>query len=109
MLVFLHCPVIPCTINLLFPTNFSNTRWLGLALSVSRLPEMELLMKEFELGTTFAEVEPGCIASAVNAMSREEIDRFKRNALKAAETLCWEKESEKLLSAIGELASQGNS
>jgi hypothetical protein len=89
------------------PNKFFEYTMAGLALSVSRLPEMELLMKEFELGTTFAEVQPGCIAAALNAMSRDEIDRFKRNALKAAKTLCWEKEGEKLLSAIGELAVAG--
>ena len=89
------------------PNKFFEYTMAGLALSVSRLPEMELLIKEFELGSTFAEVEPGCIAAAINAMSRADIDRFKRNALKAAETLCWEKESEKLLSAIGELAVAG--
>jgi hypothetical protein len=90
------------------PNKFFEYAMAGLALSVSRLPEMEILMREFELGTTFAEVEPGCIAVAINAMSRDKIDHFKQNALKAAKTLCWEKESEKLLSAIGELAVVGN-
>ena len=89
------------------PNKFFEYTMAGLALSVSRLPEMELLMKEFELGTTFAEVEPRCIAASINAMSRHDIDRFKRNALKAAKTLCWEMEGEKLLSAIGELAVAG--
>jgi hypothetical protein len=89
------------------PNKFFEYTMAGLALSVSRLPEMESLMKEFDLGTTFAEVEPRCIAAAINAMSRDDIDRFKRNALKAAETLCWEKESEKWLSAVGELAVAG--
>jgi hypothetical protein len=89
------------------PNKFFEYTMAGLALSVSRLPEMESLIKEFELGTTFAEVEPWCIAAAINAMSRDDVDRFKRNALRAAETLCWEKESEKFLSAIGELAVAG--
>jgi hypothetical protein len=85
------------------PNKFFEYTMAGLALSVSRLPEMELLMNEFELGTTFLEVEPGSIAAAINAMSRDKIDCFKRNALKAARTLCWEKEGEKLLAAINEL------
>ena len=89
------------------PNKFFEYAMAGLALSVSRLPEMELLIKQFEMGSTFDEVEPGCIAASINAMSRDDIDRFKRNSLKAAETLCWEKESEKLLSAIGELAVAG--
>jgi glycosyltransferase involved in cell wall biosynthesis len=91
------------------PNKFFEYTMAGLALSVSRLPEMELLIKQFELGSTFAEVDPRSIADAINAMSRDDIDRFKRNALKAAETLCWERESEKLLSAIGELAVAGHS
>jgi hypothetical protein len=91
------------------PNKFFEYTMAGLALSVSRLPEMEMLMKEFELGTTFAEVEPGCIAAAVNAMSREEIDRFKRNALKAAKRCVGKWRVRSYFRRSANLPSQGNS
>jgi glycosyltransferase involved in cell wall biosynthesis len=89
------------------PNKFFEYAMAGLALSVSRLPEMESLVKKYEFGSTFAEVDPASITAAINALSRGGIDRFKRNALLAAKELCWEAESTKLLSAIRNLVVTG--
>jgi hypothetical protein len=51
------------------------------------------------LGVTLPSLDPMAIAEVINALDRETIDRYKRNALAAARELCWERESERLLTA----------
>ena len=43
------------------------------------------------------------IAKAINELSRERIDQYKRNSLIAARELCWERESAKLVTALNSL------
>jgi glycosyltransferase involved in cell wall biosynthesis len=43
--------------------------------------------------------EPGAIAAAINTLDKISIDRHQRASLLAARTLCWERESEMLVSA----------
>jgi hypothetical protein len=57
-------------------------------------------LARYELGSTFAKVNPDLIAAAINAFSREKIDQFKKNSLRAAKELCWEAESTNLISAL---------
>jgi glycosyltransferase involved in cell wall biosynthesis len=73
-----------------------------LAICVSDLPEMASLVLQYDCGTTIATIEAGAIAAAVNSLTPDRIDRFKRNALSAARELCWEQESKPLLNAYGE-------
>src|SRR5262249_55992574 len=73
----------------------------GLALCVTDLPEMARLLREHDLGVTFPRVDPVAIAAAVNGLDPDAIDRYKRNALTAARELCWERESERLVTAYG--------
>jgi glycosyltransferase involved in cell wall biosynthesis len=71
----------------------------GLALCVSNLPEMAQLVLHHRVGITFDSVEPRAIAAAINVLDRISIDAYKRASLAAARTLCWERESELLVSA----------
>lgn len=71
----------------------------GLALCVSDCPDMAELLKRHDLGVLMKSVGPEDIASAINSLDRETIDRYKRNSIAAAEHLCWEAEQEKLLRA----------
>jgi len=82
------------------PNKFFEYAMAGLALCVSRLPEMTLILSKHELGSTFATVTPELIAAAVNELSREKIDQYKRNSLVAAKELCWEAESLNFVSAL---------
>jgi hypothetical protein len=86
------------------PNKFFEYAMAGLALCVSRLPEMASILSKYQLGSTFAMVTPELIASAINELSREEIDQYKRNSLVAAKELCWETESLNFVSALTALA-----
>lgn len=83
------------------PNKFFEYIMAGLALCVTELPEMARLVREYGLGVTLPSLEPAAIAAVINALDRETIDRYKRNARAAASELCWERESERLLDAYG--------
>jgi glycosyltransferase involved in cell wall biosynthesis len=81
------------------PNKFFEYVMAGLALCVTDLPEMQRLMRQYELGITISQVTPAAIAKAVNRFDRELIDACKRRSLAAARELCWERESERLINA----------
>ena len=83
------------------PNKFFEYIMAGLAVCVTEVPEMGRLVREYELGVTLPSLDPAVIASVINALDPETIDRYKRNALAAARELCWEQESERLLKAYG--------
>lgn len=65
----------------------------------SHLPEIEKVIKKYDIGDFIEDHQPEHIASAVrNALNnRERYQNWKRNLSHAAEELCWEKESLHLL------------
>ena len=86
------------------PNKFFEYAMAGLALCVSRLPEMASIVSKYQLGSTFASVTPEFIAAAINELSPSKINQYKRNSLAAAKELCWERESSILVSALTTLA-----
>jgi glycosyltransferase involved in cell wall biosynthesis len=75
----------------------------GLAVCVSDLREMAQVVDQYGVGITVASLDPLAIAAAVSLLDRASIDTYKRNALAAARELCWERESERMVSAYGTL------
>jgi hypothetical protein len=79
-----------------------------LALCVFDLPEMARLVRRYDMGVTMPDATPAAIASAIKALDRATIDRYRRNVRAAVRGLCWQIESERMLqaycSAIGETA-----
>lgn len=71
----------------------------GLAICVTELPEMARLLRQHHLGVTIPLLDPSAIANTINRLDPESVDRYKRNALIAAQQLCWEREGELLLAA----------
>lgn len=71
----------------------------GLAICVSDLPDMAKVVRAHDLGHLVAKVTEQDIADAINRFSREDVDRYKRNAVAASAELCWEVESRKMLTA----------
>jgi hypothetical protein len=71
----------------------------GLAICVTELPEMARLLRQHHLGVTIPQLDPGAIAKTINSLDPQSINRYKRNALTAAQQLCWERERELLLGA----------
>jgi glycosyltransferase involved in cell wall biosynthesis len=86
------------------PNKFFEYAMAGLALCVSDLPEMARLVRQYELGVLIPSVDPVAIATAVNELNSERIDLCKRNSLRAARDLCWERECQRMLDAYGSSA-----
>lgn len=81
------------------PNKFFEYIMAGLAICVSDLPEMARIVKHHNLGLLVKNPEPLEIASAINSLTRSDIDAMKRRSLEAARELCWEKESIKMFAA----------
>jgi glycogen synthase len=85
------------------PNKFFEYQMAGLGLMISDLPEMSALTTHFGSGIIVDDVSPEAVARAVDSLSNEEINAFKQASLKAAETLCWEREQDVLLQSIDEV------
>lgn len=86
------------------PNKFFEYIMAGLALCVSDLPEMSALVRQRDLGVLIDGFEPQAIANAVNTLTPETIDGYRRNALAAAQDLCWETEGQRLVEACAAVA-----
>ncbi|MDN3643788.1 glycosyltransferase family 4 protein [Lutimonas halocynthiae] len=71
----------------------------GLPVLMSDIPEHRYLNEKFNFGIIITDFTSKEIANAINslALNRLEYNRLRNNAIKAAETLCWENESIKLI------------
>jgi glycosyltransferase involved in cell wall biosynthesis len=83
------------------PNKFFEYLMAGLALCTTDLPEMASVISKYDMGVTIARVAPDAIAAAVNSLTPDRIEHFKRNSLAAARELCWERESQHLVGAYG--------
>jgi glycosyltransferase involved in cell wall biosynthesis len=86
------------------PNKFFEYVMAGLALCVSDLPEMARLVRHYQLGRLVTRPDPALIAETINALTREDIDRFKRSSVKAAKELNWLAEEGIMLSLFDDLA-----
>jgi glycogen(starch) synthase len=82
------------------PNKFFEYAMSGLALAVSNLPEMAGLVRCYDLGSLVPAVTPEAIAMTINGLKRPDIDRYKRNSLRAAKELNWEIDAERFFAAI---------
>jgi glycosyltransferase involved in cell wall biosynthesis len=78
----------------------------GLPVVVSRLPVMERVVTEHEIGLICEPSDPPSLAAAIDRLlSDDELyERCRRNALAAAEVYNWGNESQKLIALYDELA-----
>jgi len=83
------------------PNKFFEYCMAGLALMVSDLPAMSQLTRQFGIGTVLSDLSPQSIATAVDGLTEDRINGFKRASLEAAKTLCWQEEERELLEIIG--------
>ncbi|CAA7618761.1 hypothetical protein MTBLM5_280019 [Magnetospirillum sp. LM-5] len=94
---------IPTTSNqtrFCLPNKFFEYLQAGLALCVTDSAEMSTLLHRHDLGAVIAASTPDAIAAAVNSFDRNRVDACKKNALAAAESLCWESEQVRLTDAV---------
>lgn len=73
----------------------------GLAVCVTDLPDMASVVLHHDIGRLLSDLSPQGIALAVNEFDGPTIDRFRRNARMAALELNWERESLRLVEAVG--------
>ena len=73
-----------------------------LPVACSRLPNIEKIVHEYEIGRSFDETDPRDIARTINTMLGDEIryTAYKDAVDKAAGTLCWEYEGRKYVSFL---------
>lgn len=83
------------------PNKFFEYIMAGLALCVADLPEMAKIVKAHDLGL-LVPFDPQEIARRLDALTPAKINQHKKNALKAAQDLCWEQEKQNLERALGE-------
>ena len=85
------------------PNKFFEYQMAGLAVMISDLPEMAALTRQYDTGVIVSDLTPEAIARAVDSLTDDQINTYKANALKAAETLCWEQEQAVLIETIDEV------
>lgn len=68
----------------------------GIAVCVSDLPDMARIVREYDLGVLVSQETAETLAVRINGLDRAQIDRHKRNAIRAAGDLNWGVEQEKL-------------
>ena len=87
-----------CLPNKIFELTMSR-----LPVAVSRLPEIESLVRQYDMGMTFDETDPAGIARTLEAMMKPEtLARLKANIGRAARELCWENESRRYVELLEE-------
>jgi hypothetical protein len=70
----------------------------GLAIAVSPLPMMQKIVEENNIGVVAGDQTPQSMARVLNALSTDDINRYKLNSLKLSKFMNAETETEKLLS-----------
>ena len=76
------------------PNKFFEYITAGLALCVAHLPEMAKIVKPYSLGLLVSR-EPQKIAAMLDTWALKDVEQAKKNSLKVAKELCWEKESKR--------------
>lgn len=73
----------------------------GIPVVATDLPEMGKLVRQWGVGEVFADRDPRSLAQAITLLLQDQQrwERCRQAAARAAETLCWEKEQERLLEA----------
>jgi hypothetical protein len=115
---------IPACINrydvglyLLEPNSFNNLHALPnkffefiqarLAVAIGPSPEMARLVREHDCGLVADDFSPAALSAALRPITAAQIDAWKQNSHRAADTLCWERESATLRREIDRLLALG--
>ncbi|MEN5083799.1 glycosyltransferase [Bosea sp. TWI1241] len=79
-------------IKFALPNKFFEFMMAGLCICVSDLEEVAKICDAYKVGRLIPKHSPEMIAQTINSFTREEIDRFKRASLAAADVLNWDRE-----------------
>jgi hypothetical protein len=97
--------VPPATYNLYhcLPNKFFEFIQARLGIAIGPSPEMARLVRQHELGVVAPDFTPAALAQQLNAVTADDISRFKRNAHSAAAMLNADIEMEKLQRLLNEI------
>lgn len=103
-------------VYILKPNNFNNAHSLPnkffefvqarLGIAIGPSPEMARLVKHYNFGVVANDFSPQALAERLNALTVEDMVKFKRAADDAAHELCFEKNAEVLLGEVRKLIGQ---
>jgi hypothetical protein len=95
----------PANFNALhaLPNKFFEFIQARLGVAIGPSPDMAGLVREFDCGVVAQDFRAESLASALASLTPESLARFKQNAHRAADVLCWERESERLLALVHRL------
>lgn len=96
------CFLEATTFNLKYslPNKFFEYVQSRLMLVVGPSPDMVDIVSRHNLGIVVPEFSPRALANALNLLTREDIEKYKAASSIAARELCYEKESDKVLSIL---------
>jgi glycosyltransferase involved in cell wall biosynthesis len=90
------------------PNKFLEMVMARLPIAVSELVEMKGLIERYEIGRVLDVHDPAALARTLEEMLEPEVhERLRANVMRAAEELCWERESEKYLAVFDRLRAAG--
>ena len=75
-----------------------------LAIAIGPSPEMAQLVRQYDCGVIADDFTPQALAARLNALDARRIDHYKQQSHRAAQDLCFEKNSEMLLNMIATMA-----
>lgn len=83
------------------PNKFFEFIQARLAIAIGPSPDMATLVTQHDLGLVADEFTVDSMAEAINRLTVDDINHYKSNAHKAAELLCYESETKKILEIFG--------
>ena len=66
---------------------------------------MAKIKKQYDLGKLVSGYNAHEVAELINSMTRDDINKYKKNSLQAAADLCWENESPQLVENYNKIVS----
>ena len=69
----------------------------GLCIVTSNFTETGMLVRQYDCGVVVDDEGPENLAKTILGIQRDQLSKYKENAVLASIELCWEKEEEKLL------------
>lgn len=82
------------------PNKFFECIQARLAIAIGPSPDMSLLVEHYDCGIASSSFDPETFAATLNALTGDDIARYKQGSHLAAQELCWEKEKIKYLGII---------
>jgi glycogen synthase len=89
-------PLATSQIRYMLPNKLFEYLMAGLMVVFSHAEDVAEIVHRYGCGKILSDVRPSHLATAIDALSLEEIRQYKRSALNSARSLCWDREQAKL-------------